>query len=243
MRDAEKARRKLVEKNLLQAQAEELVWAALSERTLEQMKAAKVAVPSQDDTPVDLRYNLLLPEEGSDAAAAPAGGGRRGSVTKAGTKRPPGEVCWYCARGGVDASGKSWRPVRAMHRLVHCPRRKKDGAREFSAPTLAELGNELRNEAATLKLVVDEHAAVVASAKLARRQSYRIGGACRMLTNLRKRQAMRGEEDAAPPPPPAADGTPKFLMSELFKAQRLARHWWPSFIFEIYTSEYVIFFS
>ena len=74
--------------------------------------------------------------------------------------------------------------VRAHHRMVHCPKRKGAGLREFSDISLEKVVEEVEEEKESKKLAAEQHEQHLVAAQAAGRKANEIGAAFRMLSQV-----------------------------------------------------------
>ena len=186
-REAQKARRQRVKATLLHAQAEELVCSRLLRATLTELEESPtVYVPGYDGAPsstaVDVEWNL-----GTEALGESFKRTRRGKPQATGGNASAAHVCYYCAAPEIRGKDPYEPPSRGHHRYFECTKRKRDNRREFHSLSRApdalidELLTEKRDAARMQHDIIALHQVSVAAAQLSRRQSYWLGGACRMV--------------------------------------------------------------
>ena len=128
-------------------------------------------------------------------------------------------------------------PMRGHHPWYECTKRKRDDRREFhslarAADTLVDqLQTEKEDEARMQRDIIALHQVTVGAAQLMRRQSYWLGGACRMVAIRLRRHQLGDAVGAMPPPPPPTELSPAVLGSRSYLGQRLlaearlSAHW------------------
>ena len=162
---------------------------------------------------------------------------RRGKPQATGGNAAAAHVCYYCAAPEIIGKDPNEPPSRGHHRYFECTKRKRDNRREFHCLSRApdalidELFTEKRDAVRMQNDIIALHQVSVAAAQLSRRQSYWLGGACRMVAIRLRRHQLGDAPGAMPPPPPAVELSPAALGSRSYLGQlllgeaRLAAHW------------------
>ena len=108
-------------------------------------------------------------------------------------ERKCGRFCYYCATLSP--------PIRVQHRMVDCPKRKRDNAREYTEATMEAARADLRQQRVVCEEKMAAHRAATEAVRLQKQALLELAGAIKVLSSQEETRPPPG----APPPPPIGE--------------------------------------